>query len=115
MRLVIVSHIRYKVPMIPFRFASSKYETIRAFTWDATGGNLPPDYGPWRSLDAGDGVGHGAVSPRVAALVKSAGYFLLSGCGSQSGRQSDAKQETGAPIGDRCRRAVDSSRAAPAC
>jgi hypothetical protein len=62
-----------------YRFASSCYETVSAFTWDATGGNLPADYAPWRPLNGGRGLCLDALAARVAELVNRDGYFLLSG------------------------------------
>jgi hypothetical protein len=66
--------------MIMYRFVSSRYETVRAFTRDATGGNLPADYVPWRPLDGEYGMSPDAVTPSVAEIVSKTGYFLLCGC-----------------------------------
>jgi hypothetical protein len=66
--------------MIMYRFVSSEYETVRAFTRDATGGNLPADYAPWRAMDGEQRMSSDAVSPRVAEIVSKTGYFLLCGC-----------------------------------
>jgi hypothetical protein len=78
--LVVVSRTCYSEFMIMYRFVSSRYETVRAFTRNATGGNLPADYAPWRAMDREYGMSSDAVTPRVVEIVRKAGYFLLSGC-----------------------------------
>jgi hypothetical protein len=78
--LVVVSRICYSGCMILYRFVSSRYETVRAFTRNATGDNLPADYAPWRAMDGEDGMSSDAVTPCVVEIVRKTGYFLLSGC-----------------------------------
>jgi hypothetical protein len=63
------------LPMQIFRFASDSYR-ISASTSDATGGNLPANYAPWRAVNDGNALVVGAKTDPVAMAVTRNGYFL---------------------------------------
>ena len=66
----------------------SEPQSVRAFTADATGANLPSNYAPWSVLDTGaDSAARGPVD-RVSTMVRRDGYFLLSGKGNHRRGQS---------------------------
>jgi hypothetical protein len=67
--------------MVLYRFASSEYATVLAFTGDVTGRNLPVDYAPWHSVDGGNGVEHGTLAPSIMESIGLTGHFLLCGGG----------------------------------
>jgi hypothetical protein len=60
-------------------FVSTTYASVRAFTSDPTGDNLPPDYAPWRPFSTGDAVPVQKHTQHVADAVARHGYFLVSG------------------------------------
>jgi hypothetical protein len=75
-----------------YRFVSSRHETVRAFTRNATGGNLPADYAPWRAMDGEYGMSSDAATPCVVEIVRKTGYFLLFGCSAYS-RKADWRSD----------------------
>jgi hypothetical protein len=65
--------------MLIYIFASDTRPRVSAFTADQTGGNLPADYAPWRSINGGKAVSVGSITDPVAVAVRRDGFFLLSG------------------------------------
>jgi hypothetical protein len=59
------------------KFASRSHSSVKAFTSDETGGNLPDDYAPWYA--AGTAIPVGLDTDPVAKAVKRDGYFLVTG------------------------------------
>jgi hypothetical protein len=63
--------------MVIYFFVSRSVSSVRAFTLDATGANLPTNYAPWeRSRSTVPLPGNG--SP-VAVAVQQHGFFLVTG------------------------------------
>jgi hypothetical protein len=58
-------------------FASRFHSSVKAFTSDETGGNLPDDYAPWYA--AGRAIPVGLDADPVAKAMKRDGYFLVTG------------------------------------
>jgi hypothetical protein len=58
-------------------FASRSVISVRAFTSDVTGANLPPDYAPWQKSKSKVPL-PGEGSP-INALVQRDGFFLVTG------------------------------------
>ena len=58
-------------------FASLSASSVRAFTSDVTGANLPADYAPWEKSRSKVQI-PGEGSP-IAALVQRDGFFLVTG------------------------------------
>jgi hypothetical protein len=56
----------------------SESHSVRGFTADATGADLPTDYAPWSALDTGTAITAGPAD-RLSAIVRRDGFFLLSG------------------------------------
>jgi hypothetical protein len=59
-------------------FISESQPSVRAFTEDGTGGNLPREYAPWRAANAGRAMLIGSASDPVAKAVQRDGFFLVS-------------------------------------
>jgi hypothetical protein len=66
-----------KCPMDIYRFDSDSTPTVRAFTSDLTGNNLPADYAPWHAV--GGRVELIGSGDPIARVVARHGLFLLSG------------------------------------
>jgi hypothetical protein len=62
-----------------YRFESSTHTSVKAFTADATGANLPADYAPWAPSGKGSAVPIGRDTDPIALEIQRHGYFLLSG------------------------------------
>jgi hypothetical protein len=56
-------------------FISTTQASVRAFTSDMTGGNLPADLAPWRATNGGRPLAGG--SDPVSQAVQRDGYFLV--------------------------------------
>jgi hypothetical protein len=69
-----------------YRFISTTWPSVKAFTSDVTGANLPAAYAPWRSTDGGNAMVVGLAANPVAKAVQRDGYFLLSGKGNAPSR-----------------------------
>jgi hypothetical protein len=72
-----IVRLQQKDPCPLYFFTSRSVSSVRAFTSDVTGANLPADYAPWEKSRSkaplpGDG------SP-IAALVQRDGFFLVTG------------------------------------
>jgi hypothetical protein len=57
-------------------FISTTRPSVRAFTSDRTGGNVPADFAPWRAANGGRPFVAG--SDPVSKVVQRDGYFLVS-------------------------------------
>jgi hypothetical protein len=67
-----------------YLFASETHAAVKALTSDQTGGNLPADYAPWRSVDNGREAPIGSkVDPATKAVLRD-GFLLLSGKSARS-------------------------------
>jgi hypothetical protein len=64
-----------------YSFISTARPSVKAFTSDMSGANLPAAYAPWRVANCGKATVFGSESDPVARAVKRDGYFLLSGKG----------------------------------
>jgi hypothetical protein len=76
-------------------FTSCSVSSVRAFTSDVTGANLPANYAPWEKSRSnvplpGDG------SP-IAAFVQRDGFFLVTGKDQRGERKMRKKVDSGAP------------------
>jgi hypothetical protein len=71
--------VPYVVGMQIYIFASETHTTVSALTSDHTGGNLPPDYAPWRPVNSGRALPTGTQAGSVVDAVRRNGFFLLSG------------------------------------
>ena len=60
-----------------FIFVSATHPSVKAFTADETGENLPAEYAPWRRISNGQALPVGENDP-VAIAVKRDGFFLVS-------------------------------------
>jgi hypothetical protein len=63
--------------MTLYFFASRLVSSVRAFTSDATGANLPADYAPWKKSNSNLPLPDEG-SP-VTAWVQQHGFFLVTG------------------------------------
>jgi hypothetical protein len=70
-----------------YLFASRSHASVKAFTSDETGGNLPDDYAPWYA--AGGAIQVGRDTDPVAKAVSRDGYFLVT-----SKTRTDSKRTT---------------------
>jgi hypothetical protein len=59
-------------------FVSTKYPTVRAFTSDRAGGNLPAAYATWRAFNAGKALFLGSAQDPIADAISRDGFFLVS-------------------------------------
>jgi hypothetical protein len=59
-------------------FVSVSIPSVRAFTSDRAGDNLPTDYAPWRAANGGKAMFLGSDTDAVATAVKRDGFFLVS-------------------------------------
>jgi hypothetical protein len=71
-----------------YMFASRTYSSIRAFTSDKTGGNLPDSYAPWYPTDDGQATSFDDETHPVAMAVRRDGYFLVSGKAQKNPRRT---------------------------
>jgi hypothetical protein len=60
-----------------YLFVSRTHPGVLAFTADATGENLPPEYAPWQASGSGAAVPVGDEDSAIAASVRREGYFLM--------------------------------------
>jgi hypothetical protein len=58
-------------------FISDLRASVRAFTADATGGNLPPEYAPWHAVNGGRARAIGSDHDPIAKAVARDGFFLV--------------------------------------
>jgi hypothetical protein len=58
-------------------FASRTYSSVKAFTSDETGSNLPDEYAPWCAVGSGPAIPVGLDTDPVGKAVKRDGYFLV--------------------------------------
>jgi hypothetical protein len=58
-------------------FVSDLHSSIRAFTSDATGGNLPTEYAPWHAVNGGRAMAIGSDRDPLARAVAQDGFFLV--------------------------------------
>jgi hypothetical protein len=58
-------------------YISTSHPSLRAFTSDSTGGNLPPEYAPWRIVDCGRLTIIGAPIDPIAIAVQRDGFYLV--------------------------------------
>ena len=58
-------------------FVSVARPSVRGFTSDVIGANLPVDYAPWRAANGGNAMLGSDTDPVVEA-VRRDGYFLIS-------------------------------------
>jgi hypothetical protein len=77
--------------MTIYFFSSRSVSSVRAFTSDGTGSNLPVEYAPWERSRSSVPI-PGDESP-VAALVQRHGFFLVTGK-DQEGRPKRARPVT---------------------
>jgi hypothetical protein len=59
-----------------YLFISEPQPSVRALTPDRTGGNLPPEYAPWRATDRGKGMFLGSTNDPIAIAARFSGYSL---------------------------------------
>jgi hypothetical protein len=69
----------YMRSMEIYFFVSQAEPSIRAFTSDRTGANLPSAYSPWSASNSGASIPTGGDGGMVAKAVKRDGYFLVTG------------------------------------
>jgi hypothetical protein len=62
-----------------YLFVSETEPSVKAFTADQTGANLPASYAPWCISRSGSAVSVGGDGDRVSVMVRRDGYFLVSG------------------------------------
>jgi hypothetical protein len=60
-------------------FVSDKQSSVRAFTSDQTGGNLPTEYAPWRVVKSGRLIHIEAENDPIMVAIARDGFFLMSG------------------------------------
>jgi len=68
-------------PLRLFIFVSAQNPQLFGFTRDQTGGNLPPNYGPWLSsagftMQGTISAGAGEISNAIESAIASRGYYL---------------------------------------
>jgi hypothetical protein len=59
-------------------FISESEPSVRAFTADQTGANLPVEYAPWRAANGGNPMRIASGSDTVARAVAEGGFYLVS-------------------------------------
>jgi hypothetical protein len=57
-------------------FVSETDPTVRAFTSDTTGCNLPDKYAPWRMTNSGKGMHLGSSADPIALSIEEDGYLI---------------------------------------
>jgi hypothetical protein len=62
-----------------YLFASRTCSSVKAFTSDDRGGNLPDEYAPWYATGSGAAIPVGLDTGPVGKAVKRDGYFLVTG------------------------------------
>ena len=72
-------------------FSSAKEPSIKCFTRDSGGGNLPVHYAPWRPLASG-AVHEGDP---ITKAIRSAGYFCITSPDSGRGDENYLKASSG--------------------
>ena len=60
-----------------YLFVSRSNPDVRAFTADATGGNLPIDYAPWDRSGNGSVLPTGGEDTQVGRAIQKDGFFLM--------------------------------------
>jgi hypothetical protein len=60
-------------------FGSITWPSVKAFTSDETGANLPTDYSPWRQGKNARATKIDSLSNPIAVMIRRYGYFLLFG------------------------------------
>ena len=60
-----------------YLFASRICSSVKAFTSDERGDNLPDEYAPWYATGSGAAIPVGLETGPVGKAVKRDGYFLL--------------------------------------
>jgi hypothetical protein len=62
--------------MTVFLFISESDPTVRAFTADGTGNNLPAEYAPWRATNSGKAFYLGSANDPITIDIRTDGYSL---------------------------------------
>jgi hypothetical protein len=62
-----------------YKFASRTHSSVKAFSSDETGSNLPEDYAPWYAVGSGAAIPVRRNTDPVAKAVERDGYFLVAG------------------------------------
>jgi hypothetical protein len=65
--------------VVIYAFVSSEQWTLRALTSDASGANLPAEYGPWRKADFRPILLLVEAKDPVYKVIKRSGFLLQSG------------------------------------
>lgn len=60
-----------------YLFVSRSHTAVKAFTADATGGNLPVDYAPWDRSGNGAAVPIDGDNTHVGWAIQKDGFFLM--------------------------------------
>jgi hypothetical protein len=60
-----------------YTFVSVSIPSVRAFTTDVSGDNLPTDYAPWRAPSGGNVMLLKSDTDPIAKAVQRDGYFLV--------------------------------------
>jgi hypothetical protein len=68
--------------MLMYLFVSTARPSIRAFTSDRTGTNLPRDYAPWEA--SGTPISANGTADTVTRAIERDGFFLVSSFGAES-------------------------------
>jgi hypothetical protein len=58
-------------------FISEKDPSLRVFTWDETGANLPAESAPWRAANGGQSLFLASASDPIAREIRAVGYHLV--------------------------------------
>jgi hypothetical protein len=67
----------YRDVMQIYIFVSDLRTSIRAFTADTTGGNLPAEYAPWHAVNGGRAMAAGSHQDPVVRAIARDGFFLV--------------------------------------
>jgi hypothetical protein len=67
----------YRSVMQIYIFVSDLRVSVRAFTADATGGNLPTEYAPWHAVNGGRAMAVGSDQDPLVRAVAHDGFFLV--------------------------------------
>ena len=58
-------------------FISEIDPSVRAFTSDGTGCNLPDEYAPWRATNSGKGMHLSSLTDPIALSIEEDGYLIV--------------------------------------
>jgi hypothetical protein len=84
---VVVLEATWQKPEMQVYVFISETVSLRAFTTDQTGGNLPAAYAPWRVSNGGKAITVGDASHLLAVALKAHDYLLVTASNQQLKRK----------------------------